>query len=398
MNFTDFIKWHKRHNRKTIVSLDDTYGKNVSMLTFMGVGSYELALGTYSPTDIVVSDGRRETSISLNSETYRQVRNGESDGNKYEDRKYIFENGLYDASDGSAVGTVGFMFNMYDTFITGNDRIIKMHIPIDKDFNKLLLKFEWDVRKDSLLLGEFEATAYVNENMVFEVDGPATGSYVLDLDDTAIKEHDIAITVRIHYEVDFGRRSTEREYREMLKKSGVILNDIRIENGVSEGLKHLTFGAYVNEDGISNEEFKKRCDSFWFVSQYKKNMLYQTVIESSLRNVTSSGMAYQNNYSSGDIYGDLFVTKSVLDPNYDMDMNDDHFWNDATNQWSEGRTGTRMLRAVGRNYLDIGQCSNQLFLVYRPTDVAIGYENEWTDIDDDGTVDPDERVFARRVD
>lgn len=260
MNFTEFIEWYETHSRKTVVTLDDTYGKNVSMLNCMGVGSYEIAMGTYCPTGIVLSDGWRETSIPLNSDTYRQVRNGESYGNQYKDKKYIFDNGVYDDKERNTIAKVGFMFNMYDTYINGNDRILKMHIPVDKDFNKLRLNFGWEVRKDSFLLGDFDATVYVNEDLVFEVNGPASGEYSRDIDDTAVKAHDITITVRIHYSVDFGRRNTEREYRDMLKNSGVILNDIRIENGVSDGLKYLTFGSYVNESGITEDEHDRRYD------------------------------------------------------------------------------------------------------------------------------------------
>jgi hypothetical protein len=43
-------------------------------------------------------------------------------------------------------------------------------------------------------------------------------------------------------------------------------------------------------------------------------------VETSLKNATSSGICYPNNYSSGDIYGDMFVTKSVFDSRYDMNM------------------------------------------------------------------------------
>lgn len=54
--------------------------------------------------------------------------------------------------------------------------------------------------------------------------------------------------------MDFGKRNTEHEYRERLKRSGVLLNDIRIENGVYAPLDRLTFGSYVNEVGITDDE------------------------------------------------------------------------------------------------------------------------------------------------
>ena len=56
---------------------------------------------------------------------------------------------------------------MYDTFINGNDRILKMDVPIDNDSNRMVLRFGWEVRKDSGLSGDFEASVYVNENEVF---------------------------------------------------------------------------------------------------------------------------------------------------------------------------------------------------------------------------------------
>ena len=80
--------------------------------------------------------------------------------------------------------------------------------------------------------------------------------------------------MRIHYDVDFGKRSTEREYRELLKKSGVILKDIRIDNDATSPFQNLTFGSYVNEDGISEKEKNKRYEQFWQVSQYINDMAY----------------------------------------------------------------------------------------------------------------------------
>lgn len=150
-----------------------------------------------------------------------------------------------------------------------------------------------------------------------------------------MRAHDLKIYVRIHYQVDFGRRNSERGYREMLKQSGVVLKDIRIDNGVSDPKnKALTFGSYVNEPGISEEEFARRYLQFWQVSQYKTDMAYQTVLETPLRNVTTAGLKYANNYSSGDMYGDVFVTKSVLNPRYDMDI-ELHKWDDSEGTWDD---------------------------------------------------------------
>ena len=126
-------------------------------------------------------------------------------------------------------------------------------------------------------------------------------------------------------------------------------------------------------------------------------MAYQTVVETSLKNLTSAGMKYPNNYSSGDIYGDMFVTKSVLDSHYDMNIGLS-YWDEHSHEWTskDNDAATRMLKAQGRDYIGLGDCSNQLSLFYKPMDIAIGYEREWMDLDDDGNKDADERVIARR--
>ena len=389
---TNFIDWYKKHNRRTIVSMKELYGGNVTDIKCLGPGSYELDLATYSPTDIVVVDPYGEqTWWKLNSETFRKIRSGEDLVNNYIDRKYVFDN-CQEESETGKMSTVGILFNMYDTFITGNDRILKMKVPKDKDFNKLFLKFEWKVLHE--VPGKMEAVVVVNENNVFEyVTGDSdSGSFSFPIQEAAVEDHGIEIVVRIHYDVDFGKRNTEHEYREKLKRSGVLLNNLRIENGVYAPLDKLTFGSYVNEDGITDEERERRYNEFWKVSQYKKDMTYQTVIETSVKNVATSGIKYLNNYSSGDLYGDMFVTKSILNPEYDMDITLG-FFNELSKSWAE-KDGTMMLRSKGRDYIGLGSCSDQLSLIYKPIDIAIGYEKR---VDLDKNEYYDERVFARRV-
>ena len=53
-NVERFVNWFEKHNRKTLVSLNETYGTNISELKVLGAGSYELELATYSPTDLVL--------------------------------------------------------------------------------------------------------------------------------------------------------------------------------------------------------------------------------------------------------------------------------------------------------------------------------------------------------
>ena len=231
------------------------------------------------------------------------------------------------------------------------------------------------IRVGDQILVEDEFSKTTQPNLV-EVEFP----------DTILQDSQVDVAVKIRYDVDFGKRNSEYEYRKKLKESGVLLSGIRIENGISDEPDNLTFGAYVNEPGISSDERENRYWLFWQVSQYKRGVSYQTVVESSLKNLIGSRLVYPNNYSSGDLYGDVFVTKSFLDPLYDMNITLCN-WDNENRKWtqSKGSRYPKMLRAVGRDYLGLGSCSNQLWLSYKPMDVAIGYDED------------DERVFARRV-
>lgn len=96
------------------------------------------------------------------------------------------------------------------------------------------------------------------------------------------------------------------------------------------------------------------------MSRYIKDMPYQTVLETPLKNMSGSGMAFANNYSTGDIYGDTFATKSVLNPQYDMELDE----------------VAGILKSHGREYIGMGNCSSQLFLLYSPTEMQIGKSGE----------------------
>ena len=53
---TPFISWYKNHNRKTVVAIEDDYGGNISGLSCLCAGSYQIELATYSPTGLVLDD------------------------------------------------------------------------------------------------------------------------------------------------------------------------------------------------------------------------------------------------------------------------------------------------------------------------------------------------------
>lgn len=179
--------------------------------------------------------------------------------------------------------------------------------------------------------------------------------YTKILNDTAIRETTVKISIQIDYNVDFNRRNIDEDYRNALRNAGVMISDITIGDDDDSG---LTFGDYVNEQGISESEHQSRYEQFWKVCQYKKNISYQMVLESQLRNATTNGIEFPNNYSTGDMYGDVFATKSVYDSLYDMKI-------DTTED------DNLQLTAIGRNYIGLCGCSNQLALFYKPTQIKM---------------------------
>lgn len=420
---TPFVDWYEKHNRRTVVSIPQEYGENTSYLKCLGAGSYELELATYGPTDIVV--GNKKT-IPLTIDKFREIRANEDDKNKYEEfpseeedgktvKKYVFDNRILDGDKDiepdAFFKTIGFKFNLYDNFISGQERILRLHVPQQTDFDKLVLKFTCAVSHPKGLLGYYEYIVFVGDEEKFRVKGQDNETCEEReinhlISDAVVKEggQDLDIRVVVHFNVEFNKRNTEKDYQDLLRGSGITLNDIRLDSEVVPVKRQLTFADYVNEDGISSEEREHRISQFWKVSQYKKDIPYQLVLETSLRNVSYSGIAYPNNYSTGDIYGDVFTTKSVLDPNYDMNLTLDDWYDDESRWATEEEKNdkemkkylTGMIRAIGREYIGLGNCSNQLFLLYKPTDLAIGYLQEWRDLDGDEKLDSDERIISRR--
>ena len=394
---SEFRQWFGERNHRTLVSLKDTYGNNVSELKCNGIGSYEIELATYSPTNIVLysQDGTLLKSIGLNPDMYRELRQGlDKEVGEYSNGKYVFQN-YVDDGDIDKTG-VGFRFNLYDTFISGEDRILHLSIPRSVDYNHLKLKFDWMCEKAEGLEGEMDAEILVNEQYAIgeEYKENEFYSFEFPIDHLALNPTDIQIVVRIHYQVDFAKRNSEVEYANRLRQSGIVLKDIRLDTGLKDTPIQLTFADYVND---SESERERRLEQFWQVSKYKDNVAYQTILESSIKNVTTSGIEYKNNYSTGDLYGDVFTTKSVLDARYDMNMWLD-CWDSSHNRWTENENdgGVKMLHAFGRDYIGMGSCSNQLSLFYKQTDVAIGYLDEFMDVNGDNKPDPDQRYIARR--
>ena len=101
------------------------------------------------------------------------------------------------------------------------------------------------------------------------------GDIEFPLHNTILEEgKEVELTVRIHYAVDYNRRQSEKEYREWLKETWIMISDIRVENDVVPDSADLTFGSYINEDGIDEAEHNRRLMQFWQVSRYKNDVSY----------------------------------------------------------------------------------------------------------------------------
>ena len=123
---TSFVQWYKTHNRRVVVGMQEEHGGNVTTLKILGTGSYVMKLATYSPTDILVG---KSPPIRLVADTYRAILAEEDGANRYENEQYIF--------DCSHSENVGIFFNLYDNFITDQERILSIDVPEDSDTNLL---------------------------------------------------------------------------------------------------------------------------------------------------------------------------------------------------------------------------------------------------------------------
>ena len=81
--------------------------------------------------------------VELNSSSFRRMKaNTHPYGKKDEESgKFIVGNSTSKIS--------GFMFNLYDTFITGQERTLKVVIPRNRDSNMVKLEYCWEVLTDN---------------------------------------------------------------------------------------------------------------------------------------------------------------------------------------------------------------------------------------------------------
>lgn len=138
-----FVEWYQKHDYKTIVSLSDVPGGNVTQMKINGSGSYELVLANQSPTNIVIKSNdeiSKDIWIDLNLDNLRDIRDGRYENHSYDKQlhKYVIDNKYKN----TYTKNVGLMFNLYDTFISGKDRIIRINVPSNKNFNDLYLSFD----------------------------------------------------------------------------------------------------------------------------------------------------------------------------------------------------------------------------------------------------------------
>lgn len=349
-----------------------------------------MELGTYRPDALVFfpEDGSLDSeskvdldsSIGLDSETFSEIRQGTSEKGRYgktesNGHQYVLNN-----KDGMKVG---FMFSLHGSFVSGQERVLKIRIPQDKDSNSLTFTMSCQMMNDNLV-GSLEGQVYVNGQLEFDSSDQGTWKNPkrIQLLDSSLHDNEVVVSVVIRHDLDYNRRDTDNGYAQQLRGSGIVLKDIWIDNG-SPQMENLTFGSYVNEDGISSEERDLRLLEFWDVSRFQRNFPHQTVLGQSLSNSISNGLEYPNNYSTGDIYGDVFATKSFLDNKYDMSPTPVVFmqntetgelerycsWKEYGPEWKH----LEFLRMDSREYIGLGQCSNQLYLTFNPSSTYFQY-------------------------
>ena len=147
---------------------------------------------------------------------------------------------------------VGIMFNLYDSFISGNERILKIRVPMSVDSNQLTLKFNCHMINDNLI-GKCHGQVYMNDKLVFDSDDSTTheNPKKLTFHDSSQTDNEVTISIVINHEVDYNKRNSDHDYRSHLIHSGIVLNNIWIDDGLGKQHENLTFGSYLNEDGIS---------------------------------------------------------------------------------------------------------------------------------------------------
>jgi hypothetical protein len=124
------------------------------------------------------------------------------------------------------------------------------------------LKFDWQVVIADGLLGKLDVVMKVGftegeKTRIFETrfsESTKASTYAIELSNSALHDHTVDIVVLMRYDVDFGKRNSEHEYRNRLKRSGFLLSNFRVEQDEVERKDNLTFGDYVNEAGISSYE------------------------------------------------------------------------------------------------------------------------------------------------
>ena len=143
------------------------------------------------------------------------------------------------------------MFNLYDSFVSGNERVLKIRLPRSKDSNQLTLKFNCHMINDNLI-GKCQGLVYVNNRLKFDSDDLSKHENPIELrlQDASITDNEVVISIVINHEIDYNRRNSDHDYRSHLIHSGIVLNDILVDDGNVQQ-NNLTFGSYVNEDGIT---------------------------------------------------------------------------------------------------------------------------------------------------
>ena len=87
-----------------------------------------MTLATRGPSGIIRPNGEI---VELNSDSLRDIRAGEK-SDTYHDGRYII-----DCSAGNTGSSPSLFFNLYDSFISGEKKVVRILVPRNPDYNRV---------------------------------------------------------------------------------------------------------------------------------------------------------------------------------------------------------------------------------------------------------------------
>lgn len=371
-----FLDWADRRNRCLLAKRQFELNGNRSRLsTICPRDSYELELAQFGPNSVLCVDVDQNGDpaevaweVDLTYRGLNRIKRGlQADGHStLLDSEWVAIRLPKRADDpkGESMGYwawmrqrsphFGFRFDLDENYLSGQDRILEIEIP---PWAKVGDRFQFHHCSlvEDKCLGQMEWAIDIGEsNLGSWTGGQAYSREELTLDEETLQAGTISLAVRIHFAVDFKKKSLDPEYRKILQGSGVVIWNPtfrRAEERDTDTFQpfEASWGMYVNEAGITEEEREARMNSYFLDVNTWQKACFQSILKTPLGRVGTSQLP-ANNYSTGDIRGEVLTTKSHLKPIYDMEVFD--------------QPTSSSCVVPGRRYVGLGSCGNQIYLTY----------------------------------